>query len=399
MLNLARAVQGVGGALMFATGLAILAATFPPNERGTALGLWGAVTGAAVAVGPLIGGALVDGIGWQSIFYINVPIGIATLAITFWKVNESRDPSPLPLDWMGTVVLSLGLFALLFALIRGNAEGWSSALIVGLFVAAAVLLAAFLLIELRVQRPVFDLTLFRNPSFVSASLAAFVLSVSVFSMLLYLALYLQNILGYSALGAGLRFLPITVVSFAVSPAAGKLAERFGVRWFFGGGLACAGAGLLLMNAVSPGDRWTVLLPGFVVAGLGMGLVNPALATAAIGVVDARRAGMASGINSTFRQVGIATGIAVWGAIFEHRAVAAFEAATGHHADANLILFGGTRANPAAEAAFVSGLDRILILGAIVAFVGAVLSAVLIRRRDFVTADSAESLPAATTSSV
>src|SRR4051794_4795534 len=389
MLNLARAVQGVGGAFMFATGLALLAATFPPNQRGTAIGVWGAVTGAAVAVGPLIGGILVDGISWESIFFINVPIGIVALVITFTRVDESRDPSPLRLDWAGTAVFSLGLFALIFALIRGNPEGWSSGLIVGLLVASAVLLVAFVFIELRAPRPTFDLTLFRKPSFVGASLAAFVLSVSIFSMFLYLALYLQNILGYSALGSGLRFLPITIVSFAVAPATGKLAERLGVRWFLAGGLVFTALGLLWMTAVSAGDEWTVLLPGFLVLGLGTGLVNPALATAAIGVVESRRAGMASGINSTFRQVGIATGIAVWGAIFEHRALASFEAATGRPGNSNLILFGGGQRIPAVESAFVAGLDRILLLGAIVAFIGALLSAVLIRRRDFLTADQDE----------
>src|SRR4051794_37708169 len=348
MLNLARAVQGVGGAFMFATGLALLAATFPPNQRGTAIGVWGAVTGAAVAVGPLIGGILVDGISWESIFFINVPIGIVALAITFTRVPESRDPSPLPLDWLGTAVFSLGLFALIFALIRGNPEGWSSGLIVGLLVAAAVLMVLFVLIELRAPRPTFDLTLFRKPSFVGASLAAFTLSVSVFSMFLYLALYLQNILGASALGAGLRFLPVTIVSFALAPISGKLAERLGVKWFLAGGLTLVGIGLLWMSGVEAGSQWTALLGGFLVIGAGTGLCNPALATAAIGVVEATRAGMASGINSTFRQVGIATGIAVWGAVFEHRATEAFIAGATEArlpggrttGIADFILFGG-----------------------------------------------------------
>jgi EmrB/QacA subfamily drug resistance transporter len=397
MLNLARAVQGIGGAFMFATGLALIAATFPPKERGTAIGVWGAVTGAGVAVGPLIGGVLVDAIGWESIFFINLPIGLVTLAITAARVDESKDPSPLPLDWLGTVVFSLGLFALIFALIRGNPEGWSSGLIVGLLVAAAVLLIAFLVIEGRAPRPTFDLALFRKPSFVAASLAAFALSASVFSMFLYLALYLQNILGYDALGAGLRFLPVTVVSFAIAPAAGKFAEKLGVRWFLSGGLLLVGIGLVWMGGVQAGDSWTVLLGGFMVAGAGTGLTNPALATAAIGVVDARRAGMASGINSTFRQIGIATGIAVWGAVFEHRATDAFiDAATkarlpGGPTDgvADFILFGGAArsGNPAlakvAEEAFAAGLNRILILGAVVAFVGAVLAGVLTRRKDFI----------------
>ena len=159
-----------------------------------------------------------------------------------------------------------------------------------------------------------------------ASLAAFALSASMFSMFLYLALYLQNVLGYSALEAGLRFLPVTIVAFMVAPISGKLAERLGVRWFLAGGLVCVGVGMLLMSGVDAGDEWTALLVGFLVAGLGVGLVNPALATAAIGVVDARRAGMASGINSTFRQVGIATGIAAWGAVFQHHVESSFRAA-------------------------------------------------------------------------
>jgi MFS family permease len=207
-------------------------------------------------------------------------------------------------------------------------------------------------------------------------------------MFLYLTLYIQNILGYSALQSGLRFMPVTLLSFAIAPAAGKLAERLGVRWFLAGGLVATGIGLLWMTAVSPGDKWTVLLPGFLVAGLGTGLVNPALATAAIGVVDAKRAGMASGINSTFRQVGIATGIAVWGAIFEHKAVSSFEATMHRPGNSNLILFGGGRV-PGVEAAFIAGLDLILVLAAIIAFIGAALSAVLIRRRDFVTAEPGE----------
>jgi EmrB/QacA subfamily drug resistance transporter len=399
MLNLARAVQGIGGAFMFATGLALLASTFEAGERGTALGIWGAVTGAAVAVGPLIGGALVEWLGWESIFFINLPIGLATLAITYARVDESKDPSPLRLDWLGTAVFSVGLFALIFALIRGNPEGWSSPLIVGMLAGAGALLVAFVLIEARAPRPTFDLTLFRKPSFIGASLAAFVLSVSMFSMFLYLALYLQNILGYSALEAGLLFLPVTIVAFMVAPATGKLAERLGVKWFLAGGLALVGAGLFLMSAVDAGDAWTALLAGFLVGGVGIGLVNPALATAAIGVVDARRAGMASGINSTFRQVGIATGIAAWGALFEHRATETFldsaaEAGlTGgpRTGIADFILFGGAfqAGEPVAriaEEAFVAGLDYILVLGAIVALAGAVASALLVRRKDFVTAE-------------
>ena len=178
-------------------------------------------------------------------------------------------------------------------------------------------MVAFVVAERRRAQPMLDLTLFRKAPFVGASVAAFVLSASMFAMFLYLTLYIQNILGYSALESGVRFMPVTLLSFFVAPISGKLAGRLGVRWFIAGGLALVGAGLLLMKGLEPGDDWTALLAGFMVAGGGIGLVNPALATAAVGFVDPRRAGMASGINSTFRQVGIATGIAAWGAIFQH----------------------------------------------------------------------------------
>ena len=204
-----------------------------------------------------------------------------------------------------------------------------------------------------------DLSLFRSPTFVGASVAAFVLSASMFAMFLYLTLYVQNILGYSALESGLRFMPVTIVSFLVAPVSGKLAERLGVRWFIAGGLALVGAGLLLMDGLEPGDDWTALLAGFLVAGGGIGVVNPALATAAIGVVEPRQAGMASGINSTFRQVGIATGIAAWGAIFQHIVRDEFVklgAGPAREGVADFIAFGGARRSgqPAARAARGAG---------------------------------------------
>src|SRR4051794_35518836 len=317
MLTLARAVQGIGGAFMFAPSLALLASSYQGRDRGTAFGLWGATTGAAVAVGPLAGGVLTEAIGWEAIFFINLPIGVAAIALTLALVEESKDPTGATLDVAGTITFSAALFLLIFGLIRGNAEGWGSPLIVACLAGAAVLLAAFVVVERRREHPMLDLTLFRKPSFAGASTAAFVLSASMFSMFLYLTLYIQNILGYSALQSGVRFMPVTLISFAVAPVSGKLAERVGVRWFITGGLALVGLGLLLMGGLKAGDDWTALLAGFLVAGGGIGMVNPALATAAIGVVEPRRSGMASGINSTFRQVGIATGIAAWGAIFQH----------------------------------------------------------------------------------
>ena len=399
MLNLARALQGVGGGMMFATALALLASAYHGGDRGTAIGLWGATTGAAVAVGPLVGGVLVEAIGWEAIFYVNLPIGVAAIALTLSRVQESRDPHGGSADWLGTVTFSAALFLLVFGLIRGNAEDWSTAIIACL-AGAAVLLIAFVAVEQRSTHPMLDLRLFRKPAFGGASIAAFVLSAAMFAMFLYLTLWVQNILGYTALEAGLRFMPITLVSFAIAPVSGKLAERVGVRWFLAAGLACVGVGLLLMRGVQPGDDWTALLAGFLIAGGGIGMTNPALATAAIGVVEPRRSGMASGINSTFRQVGIATGIAAWGAIFQHvvsqRFVeeagrAGLQRPPGAGQVADFVAFGGAQRTGngtlihVAETAFDVGLNHILLLAALVAFAGAALSGLLVRPADFVAA--------------
>src|SRR3954452_16405188 len=239
-LNLSRALQGVGGAAMFATSLALLAAAFTGRERGTALGVWGATTGASVAVGPLVGGVLVEHVSWQSIFFVNLPIGLAAIAVTLRMVGESRAPDPDPIDWGGLITFSAGLFALVFALVRGNSEGWGSAQIVGLLVAACVPLVAFVAIEARRARPMLDLALFRKPTFVGASIVAFTLSASIFAMFLYLTLFLQNLLGYSPLEAGLRFLPITVLSFFCAALSGNLTERVPVRLLLGLGLGLVG---------------------------------------------------------------------------------------------------------------------------------------------------------------
>jgi EmrB/QacA subfamily drug resistance transporter len=396
VLNLARALQGVGGSMMFATSLALLASAYQGRERGTAIGIWGATIGGAVAVGPLIGGVLTQWIGWEAIFYVNVPIGIWAIWLTLRRVDESKDPHAGGADWLGTVTFSGGLFLLVFGLIRGNAEHWNGT-IVACLVGAAVLLIAFVIVEMRVSHPMLELSLFRKPSFCGASVAAFVLSASMFAMFLYLTLWVQNILGYTALEAGLRFLPITMVSFIVAPISGKLSERFGVRWFMTIGLVAVGVGELLMRGLSPGDDWTALLLGFLIAGLGIGMTNPALATAAIGVVEPQRSGMASGINSTFRQVGVATGIATWGAIFQHQVTQKFLAEAGPAADrfrganiADFVSFGGAQRTGnqtvirIAETAFDAGLNHILLIAAIVALAGAALTGILVRPADFVT---------------
>ncbi|HEY4097205.1 MAG TPA: MFS transporter [Baekduia sp.] len=396
-LNLSRALQGVGGAAMFATSLALLASAFTGRERGTALGIWGATTGASVAVGPLVGGVLVEHVSWQSIFFVNLPIGIAAIAVTLRTVRETKDPNAARVDWAGLVTFSGALFALVFALVRGNTEGWGSGIIVALFVAAVVLLIAFVLVERHQARPMFDLTLLRKPSFVGAGLVAFCLSASLFAMFLYLTLYLQNVLGFAPLDAGLRFLPITLVSFVCAAISGNLTERVPVRFLLGAGLGLVGLGMLLMTGLDADSEWTALLPGFIIAGAGVGLTNPAIASTAVGVVDPRRAGMASGINSTFRQVGIATGIATLGAIFQSsvaskildalNASGAARPAGARLPPAEVLAQGNPKVLGAAHDAFVTGwtgaLNEILVIAAIVALAGAVAALVLVRKQDFV----------------
>jgi EmrB/QacA subfamily drug resistance transporter len=403
MLTLARAVQGIGGAMLFATSLALLANSFSGRERGTAFGIWGATIGGAVAIGPLVGGVLTDSLGWQWIFLVNVPIGVAAVFVTVAKVNESKDPRPSGVDWIGAATFSGALFMFVFALIRGNDEGWSSTLIVSLLVGSVVLLVGFVAIELRRENPMLDLTLLRKPTFAGASIVAFAMSASLFAMFLYIVLYIQNVLGLTPLQAGVRFLPLSLVSFFVAPLAGRLSSRLPARLLLGGGLILVGAGLLLMSGVSDSSDWTALLPGFLVAGAGVGVVNPNLAQAAIAVVEPRQSGMASGINSTFRQVGIATGIAALGAIFQSRVQhKVMDALTGTplagHASqiAHAVASGGGRGalgsgspqtqalvQHAARHAFVSGLDELFVIGGGVAMVGALLAFVLVRQSDFI----------------
>jgi EmrB/QacA subfamily drug resistance transporter len=402
-LILARAGQGIGGAMMFATSLALLAQEFQGRERGTAFGVWGATIAASAAVGPLLGGFLTDAFGWSSIFFINVPIGIVGVVLALAKVRESRNPEGKRIDWIGTVTFTGGLFLFLYAVIRGNALGWGSTEIVALFAGSVVLLTLFVISQFVQDNAMFDVTLFRKPTFVGASMVAFTMAAAMFAMFLYLVLYLQTILGLSPLQTGLRFLPFTIPSFFVAAASGNLSTRVPVRFLLSGGLFMTAIGLLLMRGLTVSSHWTALLAGFIIAGAGIGLINPALASAAIGVVPPARAGMASGINNTFRQVGTATGIAVLGAIFESTITSqlaprlAGTPAGGHAAQiARAVAAGGAgqvlasvphafraQATLAIHAAFTTAMNDILLVGALIAFVGGALGLVLVRSRDFV----------------
>ena len=405
-LILARGFQGIGGAGMFAVSLAIISQEFHGRERGTAFGIWGATVGMAVAIGPLVGGALTTYVGWRWIFFVNVPIGIACVAGGIRELHESRNEEHGGFDLPGLLTLTAGLFAFVLGLLRGNDWGWSSGRVIGLFVAAVVLLGSFAWIELHRPEPMLDFRLFRVPTFTGAQTTAFAISSGMFAQFLFLPLYLENVLGYSAVATGVRFLPLSLVSFVCAPFAGRLSTRVPVRFLLSGGLALCGVALLLMWGIALDSGWTTLLAGFLVGGVGIGFVNAPLASTAVSVVEPRRAGMASGINNTFRQVGIATGIAALGAIFESR-ITSYLAGSGKvpagqvHQFAQAVSSGGTtqalQALPAsaraeaktlAHSAFISGLNEILLVAAIVLFAGAVLAFVLVRQRDFVPSGEA-----------
>jgi EmrB/QacA subfamily drug resistance transporter len=406
MLQLSRAVQGVGGAIMFAVSLALLADAFRGKDRGVAFGAWGAVTGLAVAVGPLLGGVLTSGLSWRWIFFVNVPIGVAAVVISVMKVAESRAPQASGPDWPGFVLFTLALSSLVYALIESNQRSFTNGLVLGFFAAAAVLLVAFVLVERYRAHPMFDLSLFRLPTFSGGAVAAFGLSASIFAMILYLVLYLQDILGYSPLATGVRVMFLSGGILVSATVAGRLSSYVPVRLLIGPGLLLVGVGLLLMRGLTASSSWTHLIPGMIVGGIGVGLVNPPLASTAVGVVPPRQAGMASGISSTFRQVGIATGIALLGTLFSNdvrdlvltrlaavpglastgpRIAAAVQSGEVSHVIGALPAQARQTVGTITRAAFTSGLNRILLVAAIIALVSGVVSLATIRSRDFVQA--------------
>jgi EmrB/QacA subfamily drug resistance transporter len=414
-LCVARGLQGVGGATMFATSLALLSDSFRGADRAVAFGVFGATTGVSVATGPVLGGVITSNLSWRWIFFVNVPLGIAALAITLLRVVESRNPNARRADWVGFIVFSTGLAALVFGLIRASALGFTAGLVLGSFAAFLVLMTVFIMLERRIAYPMLDLSLLRKPTFVGGLVSAFAVNGSIFSLFTYLTLYQQNILGYSAEATGLHFLTLTGALFLISGIAGRLSSRVQTRLLIAPGFLLVAVGLFLMRGIDPASSWTHLIPGFAIAGVGAGLINTPLASTAVGVVEPARAGMASGINSTFRQVGTATGVAALGSLLaaQSRSVvvsrlAGTALASRSHALSNTISRGSIQsalaevpraARPAlgytARAGYISGLNEILLIGAILALAAAVLSFLLIRQRDFVSVHGAGAKPAET----
>jgi EmrB/QacA subfamily drug resistance transporter len=310
-----RAVQGIGAAFMMPATLSIISNAFPAHERGKAIGTWAGVSALALAIGPVVGGFLVENVSWQSIFFLNVPVAALAVFVTLAATRESRDESSThEVDYAGVATLSVGLAALVLALVEGNSWGWGSARIVGLLVLAAAALIAFTVAERRVAEPMVDFTFFRSRSFLGANLVAFIVSFAMLAMFFFLALYLQNINGYSPLQAGVRFLPATVVIIIAGPIAGRLSDRIGPRPLMVAGLVIVSASLFWQGHLSVDTSYSFLVGAFVLMGLGMGLTMSPMSTAAMNAVEPAKAGVASGILSMSRMVGGTFGVAAMGAL-------------------------------------------------------------------------------------
>jgi len=371
----ARAVQGIGAALMMPATLSIISATFHARERGMAIGIWAGVSAMALAIGPLLGGVITEHISWNWIFYVNVPIGVLAVIAAIVVVPESRDTSrEQRLDLPGLVTSAVGLFALVYALIEAHSYGWTSARILGLFAIAVVALAAFVLLEMHQRVPMLDLSLFRNGTFAGANLVAILVTLAMFGIFVFFPIYMQTFRGWSPIQAGAALLPWTVMVVIFAPIAGKLSDRVGSRWLMAGGMTVVAICCLLLSTVTLHSSFWHMLPAFILGGLGMSFVMTPMSAAAMGAAPVDKAGVASGVLNTFRQVGVALGIGIMGAIISNRAAAA--AADG--------------ASP--PQAFVHGLTFGMLVSAVICFGAAIAAATLVRR--YRHADASQPLEAA-----
>ncbi|HEY7256905.1 MAG TPA: MFS transporter [Solirubrobacterales bacterium] len=327
-LVVSRVVQGIGAGLMMPGTLSIITDAFPAHERGKAMGTWAGVSALALAIGPVLGGLLTEHVSWRAIFYLNVPVAIGAVLATVFAVRESRDTSVgKDVDYLGVATLSTGLTALVLALVEGNSWGWGSVPIIALLTGSIVGLASFVLVEQRVKAPMVQFELLSHRNYLGASIVALIITFAMMGVFFFLALYMQNILHYSPLQAGVRFLPATLMIVAVAPISGRLADRFGPRWLIVGGLTLLTASLLTFTRVAVDSTYTDLLPGFVLLGIGIAMTMSPMTSAAMNAVPVQKAGIASGVLSMFRMVGGSLGVAVTGAIFQGAVGADFASAT------------------------------------------------------------------------
>jgi EmrB/QacA subfamily drug resistance transporter len=385
-----RAVQGVGAAFMMPGTLSIISNAFPPEERGKAIGTWAGVSAIALAVGPLLGGWLTEDVSWRAIFFINLPVAIGAVIVTLFAAHESRDETVgRTVDLPGIAGITVSLTALVFALVEGNSWGWGSPKIIGLLALSVVALAAFVVVEKRAVAPVVDFDALRSRQFLGANIVAFMVSFGMLAMFFFLALYMQNILGFSPLEAGVRFLPATVVIIFAGPIAGRLADRFGPRPLMTAGMLITAVSLFWQSRIGVDTSYGFLAPAFVLMGLGMGLVMSPMSMAAMNAVDRTKAGVASGTLSMFRMVGGTFGVAALGALVSsvgrhdhERSLPAVPEGARERLAEGLGSGGGLHDAPprvvdAAHAAFVDALGTGLTISAIAVAAGAVLAWLLI----------------------
>jgi EmrB/QacA subfamily drug resistance transporter len=358
MLIAARIAQGAGAAMMNPATLSIIAATFPPRQRGTAIGIWAGVSALALAIGPLVGGLLTDHASWHWIFFVNVPVGILGIAASFLLIDESRDPTHERLDLPGLATSAIGLFALTYGLIEANTYGWGSPRIVGAFVVAAVGLLAFLLLERHQRAPMLDLTLFRNRTYVGANLVVLLVALAMFGVFFFLSLYMQNVLGYTAVQAGAAFLPMTILVIVVAPIAGRVSDRFGSRGLMTAGMVLLSVQLVYFSQLGTDETFWTLLPGLVLGGVGLSLTMTPSAAAATRAVPVEKAGVGAAVLNAFRQVGGSVGIALMGAIMAAQLT-----------------------EPPSIPSFMHGFEHALLVAAGIAITGAIVAGVLIRPHD------------------
>ncbi|MEO5576328.1 MAG: DHA2 family efflux MFS transporter permease subunit [Gaiellaceae bacterium] len=356
LLIAARIVQGVGAALMNPATLSIIAATFPPKERGMAIGIWAGVSALALAIGPLVGGLLTQHLSWHWIFFVNVPVGAIAIAASFLLITESRDETHESLDLPGLGTSALGLFALTYGLIEANEYGWTSARIVGSFVVAVVALTSFVVIERRRRSPMLDLSLFRSGTYAGANIAMLLVALSMFGVFFFVSLYMQNVLGYSAVQAGAAFLPMTVLIILIAPIAGKASDKYGSRWLMTVGMVLLGVQLLYLSQLGPDSSFWRILPGFLAGGLGMALAMTPTAAAATRAVPVEKSGVGAAVLNAMRQVGGSIGIALMGAI----------------------VAGAAGGRPRVED-FMAGFERALFVAALIAFAGSFVAFALVRQ--------------------
>jgi EmrB/QacA subfamily drug resistance transporter len=390
-----RAVQGIGAAFMMPATLSIITQAFPPEQRGTAIGTWAGVSALALAIGPVVGGFLTEDVSWRAIFFINPPIAVIAVAMTLFATRESRDETVgRTVDFAGIGTLTVGLTALVLALVEANTWHWGSAAVISLLVLAAIALPAFVAIERRVAAPMVDFTFFRTRTYVGANVVAFLISFAMFAQFFFLTLYLQNILHYSPLETGVRFLPSTVLIIITAPLAGRLADRVGSRPLMTIGLLIVSASLVIESRLTAHSGYGLLLPGFVLMGLGMGLVMSPMSTAAMNAVDRTKAGAASGVLSMTRMVGSTFGVAVMGALVAAIGGSKIDSGLPHipaatrTAIVDALGSGGTVGGShvpthvvaVARDAFVSALSTGLTVSAVVTLCGAVAAWVLIAKR-------------------